>query len=260
MKKIIITISILLICINSLLADENSLCAEDCTFVLLSEETGEYQLINEARATQRFSPYSTFKIPNSLIALDTGSVDDLEQKLTFDPAMYPIQEWWPQGWYKEPLNLQDAFRKSAVPIYQEIATMIGVSRMQTYLDRFNFGNRDISSGIDTFWLGASLRISAKEQVAFIQKIYRNELPVTDRTLTLFKAIMLVEKTDQYRVYAKTGSGRMESGRYIGWYVGYVENQTGAHYFALNISADTFQEIQHKRIELAESLLAEAGVL
>ncbi|MCS5698159.1 hypothetical protein NZK32_03780 [Cyanobium sp. FGCU-52] len=42
------------------------------TFVLLDESRGELRGYNQARAEQRFSPASTFKIPNSLIGLSLG--------------------------------------------------------------------------------------------------------------------------------------------------------------------------------------------
>jgi hypothetical protein len=44
------------------------------TFVLLNESRGELPGCNQARAEQRFSPASTFKIPNSLIGLSLGAV------------------------------------------------------------------------------------------------------------------------------------------------------------------------------------------
>ena len=44
------------------------------TFVVLDERQGVWRGYNRLRAEQRFSPASTFKIPNSLIALSLGVV------------------------------------------------------------------------------------------------------------------------------------------------------------------------------------------
>lgn len=260
MKKVFLTVALFMFCINSALANQQDLCNEGCTFVLLSEDTGKYQVTNEARAKQRFSPFSTFKIPNSLIALDLGVVNDLEQKLSYDPEKYPVKEWWPAKWYSGPLNLHDAFRYSAVPVYREIAVKVNAKRMQSYLDQFNYGNRDISSGVDSSWLNGSLAISAKEQVDFIRRMYRGELKVAERSLTLLKKIMLVEETGQYKLYAKTGGGQIGNGRMLGWYVGFVENRSGTHYFALNLDGATFSDVKQRRIDVAKTHLNQAGVL
>ena len=260
MRKVISFFSLFVFCINSAFSGNQDVCSEDCTFVLLSESTGETHVVNEARAKQRLPPFSTFKIPNSLIALDLGVVDNLEQKLSFDPETYPVEEWWPKNWYAEPLNLNDAFTYSAVPVYQEIAVKINPVRMQSFVDQFNYGNRDISSGIDTFWLNGSLKISSREQVAFIRKMYRKELSVEKRSLSLLKEIMLVEETDQYKFYAKTGAGRTDNGRMLGWYVGFVENKSGTYYFALNLDGATFSDVKQRRINAAKNHFSQAGVL
>ncbi len=50
-------------------------------FVLYDLKRDAYVRYNEARCRERFSPYSTFKIPNSLIGLDTGVVPDAEFRI-----------------------------------------------------------------------------------------------------------------------------------------------------------------------------------
>ena len=42
--------------------------------------------------------------------------------------------------------------------------------MQARLSRLGYGNADISSGLDSFWLGGSLRISPREQVALLARL------------------------------------------------------------------------------------------
>ena len=45
--------------------------------------------------------------------------------------------------------------------------------------------------------------------------------------------MLVDSTDNYKLYAKTGwTARVEKA--IGWYVGFVKNKNGVWLFAINI--------------------------
>lgn len=258
-KRLLAVISVLLTNV-SLLVQGQSLCQAECTFVLKSETTGDYHIVNQVRSEQRMTPWSTFKIPNSLIALDTGVVENPHQKLSFDRKQYPIQDWWRKIWYESPIPLIQAYQYSAVPIYQSLATKIGSQRMIQYLADLQYGNQDIGSGIDNFWLNGSLKISAKEQVDFLQRLYKSKLPISAKSLQSLKDIMLVETTDNYKLYAKTGAGGIAPDKALGWYVGFVENDKGVHYFALNIDAPSFQQVIKKRTEAARQQLRLAGIL
>lgn len=44
-----------------------------------------------------------------------------------------------------------------------LARRIGPVRMQHYVDAAEYGNRDLSGGLDQFWLTGNLRISPREQ-------------------------------------------------------------------------------------------------
>jgi len=245
---------------NKQTADKDLSCSKNCTFVLLNEQTNKFTFINKNRATKRFSPFSTFKVANSLIALDLNVVKNLEQKLTFNQQQYPIKAWWPERWYKTPLTLAKAFKYSAVPIYQQIADEIGHSTMQNYVNRFDYGNKNINENIDSFWLNEALKISAQEQVLFLQKINRHQLSVSPRSYQQLKQIMLVEQSNNYKLYAKTGTGHINKNQVLGWYIGYVENSSGSYYFALNMAAKDFSTINKSRILLVKHYLYEAGIL
>jgi beta-lactamase class D len=242
------------------IADNSLLCAQNCTLVLLAQSTNKFEFINKPRALQRYTPFSTFKIANSLIALDLGVIKNLEQALSFNRKKHPVQKWWPKRWYKTPLTLAQAFKYSAVPIYQEIANTIGAKRMQNYLNQFDYGNKNIGVNVDSFWLNEKLKISAKEQVLFLQKIYRKRLALTDKSHNLLKQIMLVEQTDNYKLYAKTGTGHLSDNSVLAWYVGYVENKNGVYYFAINISAKDFSAVTQRRIDITKHYLAKAGII
>jgi beta-lactamase class D len=47
-------------------------------------------------------------------------------------------------------TLASAIRFSVVWYFQEIARRIGAARMQRYVDAFQYGNRDLSGGVDRF--------------------------------------------------------------------------------------------------------------
>jgi beta-lactamase class D len=244
----------------SVVADESYSCDENCTFVLKSGKESTYQVTNKFRSNERFSPFSTFKIPNSLIALELGVVKSPIQKLTFDRSAYPVQQWWPKIWHQSSLNLRDAFQNSALPIYQQIASQVGDKNMKTFVSKFNFGNTDTSSGIDTFWANGSLKVTAREQVDFLQRLNDRRLPVSEKTISLLKEVMLVESTDKYNLYAKTGGGFVGDGLLLGWYVGFVENEDSTYYFALNFETENFSDLKKLRVDIARQKLMQAGVI
>ena len=85
--------------------------------------------------------------------------------------------------------------------------------------------------IDSFWLTGDLRITPEDQIQFLKRLYRNELPFSETTLATVKDIMIVEQTPDYIIRAKTGWATQSD---IGWYVGYVEQDENVYFFATNI--------------------------
>lgn len=233
------------------------------TFVLLDDQTGRTIRHNPERARQPFLSASTFKIPNSLIALETGVASGPDFPLAWDPAVAPPQTWWRDSW-KRDQTLRTAFRESVVWYYQELARRIGPERMQTYVQRFGYGNGDLSGGIDQFWLRGGLRISPDEQVDFLHRFYRGELGVSPRSTQIVKDIMLVEQTPEYKLSGKSGTTMVDGyeDRELAWFVGYVERGDQIHFYALNMEGDRVGEDWplEKRIGLTREILRELGIL
>jgi len=257
--------------VASSVPNNNLVCIEgdaQCTFVLLSgvlnKELGEpsHKLltINQTRANNALSPFSTFKITNSVIALEKEIIKDTKQVLSYDKEKYPTQVWWPPVWKLPSYNLSSAFKYSVVPVFRQMAKNIGQKHMNTYLERFDYGNQDASSGIDNFWLNGSLKISAVEQVTFLQKLFQNQFKLSSSTLAAIKEVMLVETTENYKLYGKTGAGKVTDKSMLGWYVGFVENKEGVHYFAFNFNRNTYGEMKAERIKTAMNHLKLAGVI
>ena len=94
------------------------------TFVLYDLQHDRYQVSDRHRADTRFIPASTFKIPNSLIALDTGVVTDEHHVFPWDKTMREDASW------NRDHTLRTALKYSVVPVYQGIARQIGAQRMQ----------------------------------------------------------------------------------------------------------------------------------
>ena len=207
----------------------------DTALVIVNRSSGAVTDVNPELSARRLSPCSTFKIYNTLIALRLGLLKGADDSwYTWDGVHRDIEEW------NRNLTLREAFRVSAVPAFQALAREIGPERMKTYIDRIGYGNGDISSGIDTFWLPrsgkAGILISANEQVALLNKLLDGRLPFSGKELKTLHEVMLVAETPKGKLYGKTGSGRSAEGEEeLGWFVGFLESGGAEYVFACNIT-------------------------
>jgi beta-lactamase class D len=205
------------------------------TFTMLDAQSGNFVRHNPKRAARRYLPASTFKIPNSLIALESKVASGPDFSIKWDPARNPQQSWWPPVWAKDH-TMRTALPNSVVWYYQQIARRVGQGRMQSYVNQFEYGNRDISGGIDQFWLTGGLRISADEQVDFLRRFYNRQLGVSNTTTQIVKDLLVLEQTSQYRLSGKSGWAGLgdPSAAQLGWLVGYLEREGQVYFFAMNI--------------------------
>jgi beta-lactamase class D len=222
------------------------------TFVLLDASTDTVFVSNKARAEQRFTPASTFKIANSLIGLDVGAVKDVEEVLPYGGKPQRIKAW------EHDMNLRDAIKASNVPVYQELARRIGLDRMRAGVTKLGYGNMEIGSVVDRFWLEGPLAISAVEQTEFLGRLLEGKLPVSTEAARAVKEITLLEKTETYELHGKTG-WLVDPKRQIGWWVGWVERENKVYPFALNIDM-TKDEDAARRIPIGRDCLKALGKL
>jgi len=214
------------------------------TLVLKNLRTDQVYIYNPQRSKERFTPESSFKVANALIGLEVKAVADEYEVKRWDGI---VREF--PGWNRDH-SLASAMRESAIWFYQAIARDIGQDRMQAYVKRINYGNRDISGGIDTFWLDSSLKISAKEQVDFIERLVEEDLPFQKKTMKTVKRIMIDNEQDNYTVHGKTGTRLSDMG--LGWYVGYIETNKDTWVFATNV-ADSGGTAKRLTLETLKSM-------
>lgn len=212
---------------------------------------------NPQRNVTTFLPASTFKILNSLIALETGVIADEIAVLTWDGIPRKIPEW------NRDLNMSEAIKLSAVWFYQVLARRVGHEKMQKWVAQARYGNQKIGSkdDIDKFWLEGELRITPQEQIQFLRRLYSNDLPFSKRSLSIVKDIMVVEQTPDYTIRAKTGWVGFEGNisPQIGWYVGYLEKGKNVYFFATNIDIRN-QKDPSARLDLTRRCLKDLAVL
>nr|ACS83731.1 Crb2 [uncultured bacterium AOCarb2] len=240
-------------------------------FMLRDNNHESIHYYNKARCTERFMPASTFKVFNSLVALETAIAPDDQLVITWDSVARRED-------CDKDLTMREAFKASCLGYYQEIARRIGPTKMQHYLDTVKYGNMKMGGRIDNFWINQSLQISADEQTGFLKRMYFAELPFAERSQRIVKTMMLQEQTPRYNLYYKTGTGPIGD-KYIYWVVGFAERiehvkepkgsmnksdvRNYPYFFALNFEmpqADTSQDWFKARIEILHDVLKEYGAI
>lgn len=223
------------------------------TIVVMDVHTGAMDAYNPERAAALFPPASTFKILNSLIALETGVVTDVDSHiLRWDGVTRQRPEW------NKDQTLRTAIAVSAFHAYQNIARDIGLERMTGYLDKVGYGEGEITNDtLAWFWVLKSFGISAHEQVQFLKRLYLDDLPFSQKTIDAVKDITIVERGEDYILHGKTG-WTTDTDPPTGWFVGWVENGAEASAFALNM--DITKDSQGPaRITIARDVLTVLGL-
>ncbi|MCF4970181.1 class D beta-lactamase [Nostoc sp. CMAA1605] len=209
---------------------------------------------NAPRNSQAFSPASTFKIFNSLVALETGVIPSDVAVLTWDGIQREFPSW------NQDTNIRQAFKNSTVWFYQVLARKIGYQRMKPFIQQVGYGDGQIGTPeqIDRFWLEGPLQITPRQQIEFLQRLQRKELPFSQRTLDLVQDIMVYERTPEYILRGKTGWAARRKPN-IGWFVGYLEQKNNVYFFATNIDIRNNDDLP-TRIEITRRSFKILGLL
>ena len=222
------------------------------TFVLFDVTGNRLVVHNLPRAEKRFIPASTFKIPNSLIGLSTGTVESVDEVLPYGGQPQPFKSW------QQDMGLRDAIKISNVPVYQELARRIGLERMRENLAAIPYGNMETGNEVDTFWLKGPLQISAVEQSEFLARLAQDELPFSAEVQQSVREIVLLEKRNEWALYAKSGWTTTPDPD-IGWWVGWVVKDQRIFSFALNIDMPDKTDVA-KRVKLGKACLEALGII
>jgi len=237
MKRLVLLLGLLIVPALSFAQEiDNTLFrGYDTALVIYNRSSGAVVNSDPILSAWRVSPCSTFKIYNTLIGLELGLLNGPDDPwYAWDGVNRPIDAW------NRDLTLRAAFRASAVPAYQALARQIGPERMKKFIDQIDYGTKDISAGIDIFWLdpqtATPIMISAEEQVVLFNKLLDGKLPFAGKNIAILKDIMKVEMTAKGTLYGKTGSGRdADEKDSLGWFVGFLENGATTYVFACNIT-------------------------
>ena len=220
------------------------------------------------RCSTALSPASTYKIPHALIALETGVVTP-ESVEKWDGRRYPRQLKWNQDH-----TIVSALRPSVLWLFQRIAPRIGATRAALWLEKFDYGNRDVSGPIDEYWVNGRLQISAPQQVAFLTRFFRGTLPVKKQYIdavreglrqqpgTVENSLGVHPLKGDWRgtaLFSKTGATSTDRYR-VSWLVGMLHAQGRDHVFAAVVWRSTGAVDTLEAAHLAAATFADAGLL
>lgn len=227
------------------------------TFGMFNNGQAQFNIYNLKRFTDSaYLPASTFKIVNSLIGLQTGVITNEKMVIPWDGVVRSNADW------NKDLTMEQAFKVSAVPYYQEVARRIGKDTMQHWLDSLGYaakyGRAVIHNDIDMFWLNNDIKITADEQLGLVKKLYFDQLPFQKRVQKIVRDVMLQEDNSIYKLSYKTGWGYRENGNSIGWIVGWEQENLHPYFFVLQIEGPHDMDIKTIRISILKSILTQYG--
>lgn len=184
---------------------------------------------SQVDSTSPMLPASTFLIMDALIALEVKAVLSENTILKWDGSVFQNNSW------NADTDMVRAFQNSTLWYFQELARRIGEKRMAEFLEKSLYGNMNIGSvSVDMCWLDGDLRITPKEQIHFLQRLYRNELPFVKINQKVVKALMIEEEGKGWKLVSRLGWTK-QNGVDIGWYIGWVEKDGEVYFFATCIT-------------------------
>ncbi len=225
-------LSLLLISCSSVKIESNT----DACFLLYNLKTNQYEkTVGGARCEERFAPCSTFKVPLAVMSFDAGILRDENTSFLWDGVMRSTVPAWNQD------HTAFSWMQNSVVWYsQELTKIMGAKKVQTYLNKFEYGNKDFTGSLTKAWLtppekkDSSIRISAYEQIDFLKKLWGGTLPASKKSMETAKKITYLETSKNgFTLHGKTGSGKIGESLELrlGWFVAHIEGN-GKEYLAV----------------------------
>jgi beta-lactamase class D len=223
---------------------------------LFDTTTGELSASDPELAKHPYSPASTFEIAQSAIALEIGFIDNPDSPMPWDGQYAKNSEW------NRDHTLRTAIQVSCVPCFQRVDKNVGAGRMQDWLRRLDYGNRDASGAVDGFWLTGKLRITAVEQLDFLRRLDTKRLPISERTLDVVLDVIALDVGPSHVLYGKSASARLPEGDVeFGWFVGFVASEERRVYFATLVTGHApGVDVAPQRRRATERVLRTIGAL
>lgn len=228
---------------SALAADD---AVNECVMLQAVDSTLDY-ISDETECAVATAPASTFKLPHALIALETGVVTDPLATVPWDGTDYPNASW------KRDHSMDSAIKWSALWFFQRTAGLIGRERMQAGIAKLDYAADSYEGEQTQFWLNGDLDVTPREQMRFLLRLARNELPMAPEHIAALNAAFLMpagkvmmaagEHDFNLRwpaltaVHAKTGNARVD-GEAVSRLVGYFDANATRYVFAARARSGT----------------------
>lgn len=212
------------------------------SFSFLDNQLGNITIYNMKLDTERLSTGTSFKIPEALIGMQTGKITNENTQID-----------------SSKLTLKEAFAESSVRYFQSLANEIGKDTMQLWLDSIGYGNKNMGSSLDSFWLNNDLKISPDEQLGLMSKIYFEQLSFPKYAQQIVENMMLQEDDTLHKLSYATGNGIDEKNNSFGWVSGWIEENRHVYFFVTYVKTpDKTKDVNAIGIKISKSILKEMG--
>ena len=222
------------------------------TFVLYALENDAWNIYNIDHATQRVAPNSTYKIYDALFGLEENIITPASSLIEWNHAIYPFEAW------NTNQTLQSAMSNSVNWYFQAIDKQLGLSSLNSYIQKIKYGNEMINGDLSSYWLESSLKISPIEQVELLTKFYNNQFNFDPENINAVKDSIRLYSSEMGTFYGKTGTGRINGQDVNGWFVGFIETADNTYFFATNIKAES-NATGNNANEITKSILSELNI-
>lgn len=202
------------------------------SFVLYDLENDAWSIHDIEHAALRIAPDSTYKIYDALFGLEEGVITPEDSFIAWNGKNYPFEAW------NADQTLQSAMTSSVNWYFQSIDEQLTSAVVYNYIQQIGYGNENMNSGLSTYWLESSLKISPVEQVELLIKLQNNSLEFSSENMNAVKDSICISSSDAGKFYGKTGTGRVDGQDVNGWFIGYIETVDNTYFFATNIGADS----------------------
>lgn len=235
-------------------------------FLLYNLKTEKFEkVIGDQTCQERFPACSTFKVPLAVMAFDSGVLKDENQMLRWDGKKQFLEQW------NRDHNAATWMSNSVVWFSQRITPKLGKKKFQTYLNNFDYGNKDLAGGITQAWLNSpnnsvGLKISGYEQIEFLKRLWKKQLPVSNRSMELTQKITYLETSPKgFKLSGKTGSNFYDKEKKVqfGWFISHITDGEKEYLTVANLSdlapVETKSFGGRRSKEITKMILADLGL-
>lgn len=199
------------------------------TILIYDPQNKTYNSNSFHRANTGYLPAGTFLIPQTIIAIETRSINTAISTTSIDKN--------PKTNYLN-MTIKEAYQRSFDPYYQDVIRKIGQEKTIQFLERLKYPKMMVNDyTYDNFWFYGPSKITPFEQIEFLENFFNNKMPIRKETYNKTLEIMLIKETNEYKLYGKESWTSYNNN---GWFVGFIVKNDKKYYFATNTEPITPQ--------------------